>query len=471
MPTPSFYWFDYETFGLDPAWDRPAQFAGLRTDLDLKVVGEPRVLYNRLTDDYLPDPGAAAITGITPSTVNQEGLREVEFIRQVRAELGAPGTCSLGYNTIGFDDHFTRYTLYRNFFDPYEHEWANGNSRWDLLDIVRLTRALRPEGIAWPTRDDGSPNNKLEHLSAANGILHAQAHDALSDVHATIGMARLIREHQPRLFDYAFAHRGRQAVAEKLNVQRREPQILVSSRIPAARSHLAVVLPLMLHPGDAKKVWLFDLAHDPEALLATPPGEIEKPSQHGLVSVRTNQCPVMVPMSVLRDADAERLGIDRAALERHLAAAGVLDTAGFLPELASHLDTPVVDGPRDADGSLYGGGFFGDEDRRRIHHVHAVASPEALRELEGQFLDARLNEMLWRYRARNWPESLDHDEQARWQDFCRDRLLDTKAPWRDYASFMASLATTDFGAREDSLRPAFEQLAHDAAVRLGLPTD
>ena len=217
------YWHDYETWGANPRKDRAAQFAGVRTDREFHVIGEPLVLYCKPADDMLPHPEACLITGITPQKALRDGVPEAEFFRLVHGELGRPGTCALGYNSIRFDDEFTRYGLYRNFFDPYAREWQNGNSRWDIIDMVRLTRALRPEGIQWPDHPDGKPSFRLDELTRANGIEHASAHDALSDVHATIALARLIKARQTRLYDYVYRMRGKQQAAQSLNLSAHVP--------------------------------------------------------------------------------------------------------------------------------------------------------------------------------------------------------------------------------------------------------
>ena len=198
------YWHDYETFGVDARRDRPAQFAGLRTDEELNEIGEPLNIYCKPALDVLPHPEACLITGITPQLADARGVLEPEFIARIHAEFAQPGTCGVGYNSLRFDDEVTRHTLYRNFYDPYAREWQNGNSRWDLIDLVRMTYALRPEGIEWPLKDDGKPSFRLENLATANNIGHESAHDALSDVRATIGVARLIRNRQPRLYDWLF---------------------------------------------------------------------------------------------------------------------------------------------------------------------------------------------------------------------------------------------------------------------------
>lgn len=148
--TTSFYWHDYETWGTDPRRDRAVQFAGLRTDLDFNPIGRPLMVYAKPADDMLPQPGACLVTGITPQHARKEGVCEADFFRAVHDELSRPGTCALGYNSIRFDDEFTRYGLYRNFYDPYAREWQNGNSRWDIIDTVRLMRALRRKGSTGP---------------------------------------------------------------------------------------------------------------------------------------------------------------------------------------------------------------------------------------------------------------------------------------------------------------------------------
>jgi exodeoxyribonuclease-1 len=218
MAAPTFFWHDYETSGADPRRDRPLQFAGIRTTLDLEPVGEPLMLYCKPASDSLPHPQAAMITGITPQQAEREGAIEAEFAAVVHEQLAAPGTCGVGYNSLRFDDEFTRHLLYRNFYDPYEREWRNDNSRWDLIDLARLCYALRPDGIEWPLREDGTPSFRLEHLAAANRLDQQRAHDALSDVHATIGLARLIRTRQPRLWAWYFALRRKQQAFAQLDI-------------------------------------------------------------------------------------------------------------------------------------------------------------------------------------------------------------------------------------------------------------
>ncbi|HEY5718809.1 MAG TPA: exodeoxyribonuclease I, partial [Gammaproteobacteria bacterium] len=423
MAPASFYWHDYETSGLDPARDRPLQFAGLRTDLELNPLGEPLTLFCRPAADLLPSPEACLVTGITPQRADAEGVCEAEFIARVHAELARPGTCALGYNTLRFDDEVTRHTLYRNLYDPYAREWRDGNSRWDLVDVTRATAALRPDGISWPTHEDGTPSFRLEQLTAANGLEHGAAHDALADVRGTLALARLLRARQPRLWDYLLELRRKQAVWRLLDLRGMTPLVHVSGRYPASRGCLAVVVPVARHPVNDNAVIVYDLAADPAAFDgldaaaiaarvfsradALPDGVARIP----LKQVRVNRCPVLAPLKVLRGEDAERLGVDLAACARHREA--LRRQPDLAARVAAAFAPPPGEPSADPDDQLYAGPFLGDADRRRLEALRALPVARLGAPLP-PFDDPRLAEMVFRYRARNWPESLAPDERAAW---------------------------------------------------------
>lgn len=427
------YWHDYETFGIDPRYDRPAQFAGIRTDEDLNIIGEPLMIYCKQANDSLPHPQACLITGITPQQANEKGVNEAEFIRQIQDEFAVPNTCGVGYNSLRFDDEFTRFTLYRNFYDAYAREWQNGNSRWDIIDMARLTRALRPEGINWPDREDGTPSFRLEALTAANNIEHQGAHDALVDVYATIALAKLIKTAQPKLYDFVYQHRKKQAVSPLLNLHDRTPVIHVSRMYSSEYCGTALVVPIVKDPTNNNGIIVYDLRHDPAALinedadtlrkwLFTPTAEFPKGvTRPALKTLHINKCPVVVPENTLDDAAAQRLQIDREQHYQHLQplnAAG--DLSQKINDIFSGREFDAIDDP---DASLYGGGFFSDNDKRKMDLIRS-ADPEHLPTLSVPFDDQRLPEMLFRYRARNWPESLSADEQQQWQQYRKSRLID-----------------------------------------------
>jgi exodeoxyribonuclease-1 len=428
--TSSIFWYDYETTGINPRSDRPLQVAGIRTDAELNEVDAPINLYCRPSADILPHPMACMITGITPRILAEQGLDEAHFMSLVHAQLARPGTCGAGYNTLRFDDEMTRYSLYRNFFDPYAREWQGGNSRWDLIDVVRAAYALRPEGMVWP-QAEGKISLRLELLTAANGIDHGHAHDALSDVRATIALARLLKQRQPRLFNWLYQLRSKQRVLDQVRLL--QPMLHVSGRFSAARHYLGVVMPLAWHPHNRNALIVCDLHYDPARLFeetadvlrqglyqrrdALAPGQSPVP----LKLLHVNRCPVVAPLSVLREADKQRLGFDLALYEQRAQQLrdGAVHWQDKLPVLYA---TDSFDASADPEQQLYDR-FIGDRDRRICDQVRN-AEPEQLANGRWMFDDPRLPELLFRYRARNFSDTLTAEEQQRWQLFCQQRLSD-----------------------------------------------
>ncbi|AOM40545.1 exodeoxyribonuclease I [Xenorhabdus hominickii] len=419
----SFYFHDYETFGKHPALDRPAQFAGVRTDSDFNIIEEPLVVYCAPADDYLPEPEAVMITGITPQLALKKGVNEAEFAHQIHEAFSKPNTCILGYNNIRFDDEVSRNIFYRNFYDPYAYSWQKGSSRWDLLDVLRACYALRPEGIIWPENDDGLPSFKLEHLTKANGIEHSQAHDAMSDVHATIAMAKLVKKAQPRLFDYFFQLRNKQKISNQIDIPQMKPLVHVSGMFGTLRSNISLIAPLAWHPTNRNAVIMCDLAGDISPLLELNANELRErlytrrdalqPDQSPvpIKLVHINKCPIIAPENTLRPKDAERVGLDCSQCEKNLAI--LRDNPQIrekVVELFSHPEEfPESD---NVDTKLYSG-FFSDADKTAMEIIRET-TPQNLPALDLTFQDARIKALLFRYRARNYPATLDYDEQQRW---------------------------------------------------------
>ncbi|WP_296443160.1 exodeoxyribonuclease I [Rhodoferax sp. UBA5149] len=432
----TFLWHDYETFGTQVRRDRPAQFAAIRTDADLVEVGEPIMLYCQPANDFLPDPQSCLITGITPQLCLEKGVPEYQFAAHIEQAFSLPGTIGVGYNTIRFDDEITRFMFWRNLIDPYAREWQNNCGRWDLLDVVRTAYALRPEGIVWPAKPEGGASFKLTDLAAANGLVHEAAHDALSDVRATIALARLIRATQPRLFEFCFGlHKKDRVMAElglPTTVARARPFLHISGMFPSERGCLALMWPLAMHPVNKNELIAWDLAFDPSELASMnaadirlrlfskrdelPPGVTRLP----LKSIHLNKSPmVMSNLKTLSLAMAERWGLQLdAQLDHALRAQALPDMSGIWPEVFKR----PKDATPDVDEDLYGG-FLDDADRRRLNQLRHLSS-EKLVAARYAFDDPRLDELVFRYRARNFPASLTPDEAARWEAHRVARLFD-----------------------------------------------
>ena len=435
----TFLWHDYETFGAEVRRDRPAQFAAVRTDADLNEIGEPIMLYCQPAPDFLPDPQACLITAITPQLCLARGIPEYQFAARIEAALSEPGTIGVGYNTIRFDDEITRFMLWRNLMDPYAREWQNDCGRWDLLDVVRTAYALRPEGITWPTKPDGSASFKLTDLTAANGLAHEAAHDALSDVRATIALARRIKAAQPKLFDFCLGLRKKEGVAAELGLpttpDRARPFLHISGMFATERGCLALMWPLASHPSNKNELIAWDLAYDPRPLATLSAAEIrqrlftrtadlpEGVTRLPVKTVHLNKSPmVMSQLKLLSGGVAERWGLDVEAQLAHAAFARELpDMSAIWPEVFRR----EPDGSVDVDEDLYGG-FIGNADRRRLNELRAMV-PEQLALARVGFDDARLYELLFRYRARNFPDTLSEDESGRWAQHRVERLLEGRS--------------------------------------------
>lgn len=423
----SFYWFDFETFGINPARDRPSQFAGIRTDSDFKIIDEPLNIYCKPADDFLPHPEACLVTGITPQKALDEGICERDFFRQIYLELSTAQTCAVGYNNIRFDDEVIRFGLYRNFYDAYDREWKNGNSRWDILDMLRMTHALRPEGIQWPLNTEGNPSFRLEQLSIENNIEHENAHDALADVYATINMAKLVKQHQPKLFDYLFSLRDKRKVAAEIDLITHKPFVHCSGMLGATHQYCGVMMPLVAHPTNKNSVICIDLTRSCDELASLDVESIKQRifsrndelpegiSRLAIKEIHYNKCPAVAPLGVLNKAAQSRLGINlddclrRAdSLQRDLSKiAGNLISA-----YQEHQFEPITN----PDHALYSGGFFKPSDKNKMEEIRN-SSWDTLANSQFEFSDPRLSEMLFRYRARNAPDSLSQDEKEYWTRF------------------------------------------------------
>lgn len=451
MRESSFFWHDYETWGARPSWDRPAQFAGVRTDLELNLIDEPLSFYCRPPRDRLPEPEAAIITGISPYRAQAEGLSEADFFARIHHELAKPGTCGLGYNSIRFDDEVTRYGLYRNFYDPYGREWRNDCGRWDIIDMLRLVRALRPEGIQWPQREDGATSFRLEDLTRVNGIAHEGAHDALADVLATIELAKLVRQAQPRLYDYVLRHKDKAAVAELLALGSHKPLLHISRMFPAERGAMAVVVPLLQDVRNKNAIHLCDLGQDPRPWLGLSAEAIRDQlyaskdelaqrgeTRPGLKALHLNKCPVLAPLATLTQSAQAEWGIDLDACARHLE---LLKAETGLGAKLAQVFAPTEQLPNeDPEQALYQG-FIDNADRAECNRVLRMG-PDALAKARIPFHDQRLPELLFRYRAHNWPESLSAKEAEVWQALRHQNL------------HQGPLAPADYFAKLDELRTA-----------------
>ncbi len=426
----TYFFYDLETSGLNPRYDRIMQFAGQRTDLELNPIGEPYNILVKLNDDTLPSPDALMVTGITPQKTVEEGYTEAEFAAILRDEIFTEGTITVGFNSIRFDDEFIRALFWRTFHDPYEWAWRDGRSRWDMLDVVRMTRALRPDGIVWPVVD-GKQVNRLEIITKENGIDHFKAHDALSDVEALIAVTKLIKEKQPKLYEHLLTYRDKRKVMELVNLETKQPFVYVSGRYAMEYHKATVAFPLTT--GRNQNVVVYDLRHDPTpyvtmsaaelAKLFTTPWEERKADDFVPLPVKElqyNRAPAVAPLGVLAAQDGwERIGLTQEIITKHRDI--LLSAPGFAENIRSLYESqPDYAKEQDAEAQLYDG-LVGDGDKRYIDDVRR-ATADQLADLHPLFTDERLAPLLLHYKARNFPRSLAEDEVAAWEQWRSERI-------------------------------------------------
>ena len=404
----TFFFYDLETSGLNPREDRIMQFAGQRTTMSLEPIGEPVNILVKMSEDALPSPQAIGVTKITPQDTLRDGMSEAEFCRYVSEEIFTPETVAVGYNTVRFDDEFMRATLWRNFYEPYEWEWKDGRSRWDMLDVVRLVRALRPEGMNWPVTEDGKPTNRLELLTKCNGLSHEHAHDALSDVYATIAVAKMIYEKQPKMFEFLFKMRDKNAVKKLVNLEDKKPFVYASGRYANEFNKTTVAFPLTA--GRNGNVLVYDLRYDFDNNNSFPI----------IKELCFNKCPAVAPVEVLDNFDGwEKIGLTRETVEKNLQE--VLAHPEFAEKVRSEYENrPEFPPAIEPEAALYDG-FLNDADRVKVAAVRN-AGGQKLADFHPDFHDARLPELLLHYKGRNFPESLSESESSKWEEYRRARL-------------------------------------------------
>ncbi len=433
----SFFFYDLETSGFSSRSARTMQFAGQRTDMDLNPIGEPVNCLIKLAPDILPEIDAILLTGITPQQTLSEGYTEVEFLKIFFEDVVQPNTTFIGFNSIRFDDEFMRFLLYRNFYDAYEWQWKDGCSRWDVLDLVRITRALRPDGIEWPFDSEGKPANRLEYLSKVNKLEHSHAHDALSDVVATIAMAKLVKSKQPELFDYLFQHRDKRSAKEL--VLKNEPFVYTSGRYGSQFLHTTAATLLTKHP-DQDAAIVYDLRHDPTPFIKMSVDELVEAWKFTrdpdavrlpVKTLKYNRCPSLAPLGVIKDKKSQkRIELSLDTVAKHLAilkkhqtefAEKIVQAVRQLDQVRAKDQIGLVEDPLTVDERLYDG-FVGDGDKSTMSAVRA-ADPSEISELGEGFKDPRLKNLTPIYKARNYPKQLSGDERQSWEEFCKLKLL------------------------------------------------
>lgn len=402
----TYLWYDFETYGADPKRDRISQFAGIRTDEDFNILEEYEY-FCKLSEDYIPNPEACLVTGITPLDANEKGISEEELSDKLYKIFTTPNTVGVGYNSFKFDDEILRHLFYRTFRNPYKREWADGCSRWDFLRGVLGFYFKSPESINFPKDSEGKVSFKLENLSVANNIIHENAHDALSDVRATIAMAKLLREKDRVLYDYIFNLRQKNEVIKLLN--RGKFFYHIDFSYGATNNYSSILY--KIDYGFNKDEYIFlDLNSDLDLLYKEEVDELKKlaymkkedlellgKTRPGIKTVKANSIPLLFPCDDLSD------------LSQAVSKAKYIETR-LRDKLAKYCKFEKGISNLDIEIDPYNN-FFSYDDEAEF--VKMRENP-----LEFEFKKENLQKILTRFKAKNYFEKLSENEKKAWNIQC-----------------------------------------------------
>ncbi|URJ33326.1 exodeoxyribonuclease I [Candidatus Blochmannia vicinus] len=433
---------------MNPSLDRPAQFAGIRTNDTLTPIEKEKVLFCRLSNDYLPDPKSVLITKITPQDTLHNGLIEPEFARRINQIFCTPKTCILGYNNIHFDDEFSRNIFYRNFYDPYIWAYQQGNSRWDLLHVLRAYYSLCPYGIIkWPLNNQNKPSFRLKDLTQANAIQHSNAHDAMSDVYATLELTKLTKRAQPQLFQFLFNHRTKYQLKKIIDLETMRPLIFITKKINNKyQNFLTYIAPITWHPINSNILIACDLNENIDTLLHLNINIIYQKlySNHitihdvlktiPLQLIRLNACPTLIPINFFNKNNINvnhftQFSTNYQHCLKNLNFLRIYENSVHLRKkihtlytiIESYLRQKALYHNSHVDSQLYHG-FFNNSDRKIILNIQKT-HPKNLKNLCIDNVDSRLKLLLYYYRARNFPSTLNQQEQKEWLNYIKNKLF------------------------------------------------
>ncbi|MGN0907959.1 MAG: exodeoxyribonuclease I [Bullifex sp.] len=432
MTKPSIFWYDLETFGTNPQVDRIAQMAGIRTDADLNIIGEPLVLYQRPSPDYLPSIDACLLTGITPQTAMEKGVDEVEFLSAILKEFTQPDTTVTGFNSIAFDDEFIRNDLYKNLFDPYRREYTNGCSRWDVINLVRACHDLSPEGINFCHKtESGNTSFKLVHLTEDNGIEQVGAHDAMVDVYATINVTKLIKQKHPDLYSWYYRIHTKNEVKKLIDIQNHTPLLLTCVGFTSPSGCTRPVAPIFIRDNT---VHAFDLTKDASALREASGDEMFR--TEGMVRFALNKAPYLAPMQVLKkNGRTERLGLSMSTVERNL---DIIKKDETLIRRLAEASGEFRNEAQDPELLLYDDVFTSKRDTLNLSILQNTKPADKLYK-NIIFDQNKYHELLFRQMGRNWPQFLTDEQKKLWKNYCATRMLQPLATGIDYYTYMRNI--------------------------------
>ncbi|MGE0279260.1 MAG: exonuclease domain-containing protein [Rhizobiaceae bacterium] len=453
----TYVFYDTETTGTETAFDQILQFAAIKTDDDFNELDSFNIRC-RIHPYAVPSPGALFVTNVTPAMlVDQSYPSHYEAIRKIRAKLMSwSPAVFVGYNSIDFDEDLLRQALFQTLHSAYLTN-TNGNARGDVMRFANAVASYYPDAIAVPEDEKGRKTFKLERLAPANGFQHDNAHEAMSDVRATIFMARLLRERAPDVWD-AMSRATRKADA--VDMLYAAPILSITERM-FGRTYSWLATACGTNPNNSGQVAIFDLAYNPDEYIGLSADElidVLNAKTKVIRTVRANAQPIVMPANRAPDI-AKALAVPKEERERR--AALVADNAVFQARVAEALSRRHEDKepPAHIEQRIYDG-FPSDADNILMEKFHGT--PWADRhDFCGKFKDERVSEFSRRVIYCERPETLPKNDKKRLKEWALSRVTTTNdVPWMTAPKALAQLEEVSETANEEGAKRITEIKAY-----------
>ncbi|WP_316228268.1 exonuclease domain-containing protein [Bradyrhizobium sp. SZCCHNR1039] len=423
----AFIFYDVETTGTAATFDQILQLAAIRTDDALNVTDSLNIRC-RLLPYVVPSPEALLVTGVTASDLGSAPFSHFEMMRQIHtkmAEWSAEGAIFVGWNSMRFDEGMLRQGYYQSLLPIYQTN-TNGNGRADMMRMAQVASACMPSCLAIPRDSKGKCVFKLGGIAEANGVQLDNAHEAMSDAAAVLGIARLVKQSTPKLWD-AMVTNARKAAALKLI---KNHSHLVLSETYWGAPYTFIVAPVVANAANANEWALFDLQFDPEPLLNANDADLLDAIDGKTKKIRrvsVNSQPALLPLEF---APVEIRGGRLSITTYQARAKAVLEHTEFRRRIGFLLSERYADEQPSSyvEENIYAS-FATSADEIRMHNFQRSewSDRKAIIKSLG---DERFREFGRRILACERSDLLTEREAQQWRGWCRDRLLsDSGVPW------------------------------------------
>ena len=405
----TYLFYDIETTGLNKCFDQVIQFAAIRTDLALKEL-ERYECYIKINQDVLPSPMAFITHRISLSTLEEKGVNELEAMVQIHKLFNIPGTISVGYNTLRFDDEFLRFSFYRNLLPPYTHQYANGCSRMDIYPMTVMYHLYKKERLNWPEN-----NLKLENISRKNNFADGAAHNAMTDVIATLNLARCLHQ-DIKVWDYLIGFFDKQIDQERYQqlVGQKNHHlpigIMIDGKFGPEQNYQCAVTPIGTHHHyKNQQLWLrldFAKLNDakPDDFIQYTHVISKKTGEPGLILPMKTRFlqPYLIKQQPFIVEMASRLTQNKALFER-------------ISSYYQNYTYPKV-ANLDVGAGLYENGFLSYQDQNTCKQIHQSAPQEKMAAIR-KLSEFYLQELGIRMIGRHFHGFLNQEEKKSYQEY------------------------------------------------------